>query len=95
MKPSSPARKTTREVWGQTFVDQDDSDHRFAGRALATAYAGSNGFHSSPQSVSWLGLLAVEDAFRLNVDLGAGQIGCETHVLAFLTDCERELVVGH
>jgi hypothetical protein len=40
--------------------------------ALTTANTGSNLFHPSPLIALGLGLVVLEDAFRLNIDLGAG-----------------------
>ena len=39
--------------------------------------------------------VALEDALRLNVDLGSGQLGGQTNVLPLLADGKRELIVRH
>ena len=40
-------------------------------------------------------LVFVHDGVRLDVDLGTSKLRRQASVLAFLTDCQRELVVGN
>ena len=81
MYPCSATRKTLTFIDGQLGIHQNQPNQLLSSFALTTANTGSNLFHPSPLSALGLGLVVLENAFRLNIDLGACQIGRKFGIL--------------
>lgn len=86
MYPYTATRKDFSFIDGEFGINQNQSNQLLSSFALTTANTGSNLFHPSPLIALGLGLVVLENAFRLNINFGTGQIGGQFGVLALFSD---------
>ena len=86
MYPCTATRKAFTFIDGEFGTNQNQTNQLLSSFALTTANTGSNLFHPSPLIALGLGLVVLEDAFRLNIDLGTGEVGGQFGVLTLFTD---------
>ncbi|MFM2237685.1 MAG: hypothetical protein RL389_32 [Actinomycetota bacterium] len=86
MYPCTATRKDFSFIDGEFGINQNQSNQLLSSFALTTANTGSNLFHPSPLIALGLGLVVLENAFRLNINFGTGQIGGQFGVLALFSD---------